>query len=179
MAHVITILAEGFEELEAVSYIDIIRRAGIEITLLGLTSCEVTGGHGITIRAQDLLQLYSGSYDGIILPGGGPGTDNLLKSDLVIKKVRDAFERGLLCAAVCAAPSIFGKAGILNGKKAVCYPGVEDNLTGATVSLEPVLKDGTIITSRGIGTSIAFALEIVTFLTDASNSSKIAKQILY
>jgi 4-methyl-5(b-hydroxyethyl)-thiazole monophosphate biosynthesis len=179
MAQVITILAEGFEEIEAVSFIDILHRANIKCTLLGLSSINVTGSHGITIVTEQLLNSYTGTYDGIILPGGGPGTANLANSALVIEKIQDAFKRGLLCAAVCAAPGVLGKAGILNGKKATCYPGTESRLTGATISEQAVVIDGNIITSRGAGTSIAFALEIVTYLQDQSIAEKIAGQILY
>jgi 4-methyl-5(b-hydroxyethyl)-thiazole monophosphate biosynthesis len=179
MAEVITILAEGFEEIEAVTFIDILRRADIKCTLLGLTSTDVTGAHGITLKTEQLLNTYSGSYDGIILPGGGPGTENLSNSALVIEKIQAAFSKGLLCAAVCAAPGVLGKAGILKGKKAVCYPGVESKLTGANVTDQAVVTDGNIITSRGIGTSIAFALEIINYFLDPSVSEKVARQILY
>lgn len=179
MAHVITILADGFEEIEAVSFIDILNRADIKCTLLGLSSIDVPGAHDITIKTEKLLSSYSGSYDGIILPGGGPGSDNLANSSLVIEKIQDAFKRGLLCAAICAAPKVLGKAGILNGKKATCYPGVESKLTGAVITDQPVVTDGNIITSKGVGTALAFGLELVSYLTDRANAEKIARQILY
>lgn len=113
MAHVITILADGFEEIEAVSFIDILYRADIKCTLLGLSSLDVPGAHGITIKAEQLLGSYKGSYDGVIIPGGGPGSENLSNSTLVLEKIQDAFKRGLLCAAICAAPKVLAKAGIL------------------------------------------------------------------
>jgi 4-methyl-5(b-hydroxyethyl)-thiazole monophosphate biosynthesis len=179
VAQIITILAEGFEEIEAVSFIDLIRRANISITLLGLGTTTVTGAHGITLTADGILESYHGSYDGVILPGGGPGTRNLLNSPRVIDLVQDAYKRGLLCAAVCAAPGVFGKAGILKGKNAACYPGCEDTCTGATILKDPVVIDGNIITSRGIGTSLSFALEIISWLSDTRTAENIAKQIIY
>jgi 4-methyl-5(b-hydroxyethyl)-thiazole monophosphate biosynthesis len=179
MAHVITILADGFEEIEAVSFIDILNRADIKCTLLGLSSIDVPGAHGITIKTEKLLGSYSGSYDGIVLPGGGPGSENLTNSSLVIERIQDAFKRGLLCAAICAAPKALGKAGILNGKKATCFPGVEPKLTGAVIIDQPVVTDGNIITSKGVGTALAFGLELVSYLTDRANAEKIARQILY
>ncbi|MBN1602129.1 MAG: DJ-1/PfpI family protein [Chitinispirillaceae bacterium] len=179
MAKVIAILAEGFEEIEAVTFIDLLRRADIKCTLLGLSSVNVTGAHGITIAAEQLLSSFNDTYDGIILPGGGPGTENLCNSELVIEKIQDAFKGGLLCAAVCAAPAVLGKAGILKGKRVTCYPGIEPRLEGALVNDLAVVRDGTIITSRGVGTSISFALEIISFLLDRSTAEKIAEQILY
>jgi 4-methyl-5(b-hydroxyethyl)-thiazole monophosphate biosynthesis len=179
MAHVITILADGFEEIEAVSFIDILNRGDIQCTLLGLSSIDVPGAHGITIKAEQLLSSYKGSYDGIILPGGGPGSENLANSPIVIERIQDAFKRGLLCAAICAAPKVLGKAGILNGKKATCYPGVESKLTGAVTTDQPVVTDGNIITSKGVGTALSFGLELVSYLTNQANAEKIAQQILY
>lgn len=179
MAHVITILADGFEEIEAVSFIDILYRADIKCTLLGLSSLDVPGAHGITIKAEQLLGSYKGSYDGVIIPGGGPGSENLSNSTLVLEKIQDAFKRGLLCAAICAAPKVLAKAGILNGKKATCFPGVEKKLTGAVITDQAVVTDGNIITSKGVGTAIAFGLELVSYLTDRANAEKIARQILY
>jgi 4-methyl-5(b-hydroxyethyl)-thiazole monophosphate biosynthesis len=179
MAKVITILAEGFEEIEAVTSIDLLRRADIECTLLGLSSINVTGAHGITVAAGQLLSSHTDSYDGIILPGGGPGTENLCSSELVIEKVQDAFKKGLLCAAVCAAPAVLNKAGILKGKRVTCYPGIEPRLEGALVNNLAVVRDGNIITSRGVGTSISFALEIISYLIDRPTAEKIAEQILY
>lgn len=179
MAHVITILAHGFEEVEAITCIDLLRRAQIKVTVLGLDSPEVTGSHAITIKTEGLLADYSGDYDGIILPGGQPGTTNLANSALVIQKVKDAFSRGLLCAAICAAPSVLEKSGVLSGLKATCYPGVQQQFVTSNYIEAPVVCDKNVITSRGVGTAISFSLELISYLTDKATAEKVSKAILF
>ena len=179
MKHIITILAEGFEEVEAVTFIDLLRRANIKVTILGLDTLEVTGSHKIKILCESLLKNFSGTYDGIVLPGGQPGTTNLGNSDEVIRRVKESNSKELLCASICAAPSVFGKSGILEGIRATCFPGVEDSLTGAIYSESAVLRDKNIITSRGVGTAIPFALELISYLLDDDTALKIRSSILY
>jgi 4-methyl-5(b-hydroxyethyl)-thiazole monophosphate biosynthesis len=179
MAHVITILADGFEEIEAITYIDLLRRASIEVTLLGLDTLDIRGAHDITIKADRLLKDFEDSYDGIILPGGEPGTTNLLNSPLVIQIVQNAFSKQLLCAAICGAPQVLLKAGILNGFKATSYPSVREKFSGITYLETSVVRDKNVITSRAIGTAIPFALELITYLTNASLSDKIKNAIVY
>jgi 4-methyl-5(b-hydroxyethyl)-thiazole monophosphate biosynthesis len=177
--HAILVLAPGFEETEAVTPIDLLRRAGITVTVLGLDSREVTGSHGITITADRLFADFSGPFDAIILPGGQPGARNLSASDPLRQLIRKTFDRGALCAAICAGPTAFGAAGILPGIRATCYPGNEAALTGAVVVDEPVVRDRTVITSRGVGTAIAFGLEIIDYLAGPSASEQVASAILY
>jgi 4-methyl-5(b-hydroxyethyl)-thiazole monophosphate biosynthesis len=179
MKHVITILAEGFEEIEAVTFIDILRRAHIQVTVLGLKSFEIKGAHDIRIRADHLLADFKESYDGIILAGGQPGTTNLMKSENVLRIIRTAHEKGLLIGAICAAPSILAEAGILDGYNATCYPGVEERLGKAVFIEEPVVKDRTIITSRGVGTAIDFAIELVRYFNNDESAEKISKAVLF
>lgn len=179
MSRIITILAEGFEETEAVTFIDLLRRAQIEVIIVGLESLEVRGSHNIVIKADTLLESISGAFDGIVLPGGQPGTKNLINSNKVIELIQYTYKKGLLCAAICAAPSIFGKAGILENRHATCYPGVENDLTGAILSNAPVVRDGTIITSRGVATAIPFSLELINFLEGPEMASKIGSAILH
>ncbi|NLD91271.1 MAG: DJ-1/PfpI family protein [Fibrobacter sp.] len=179
MKHVITILAEGFEEIEAVTFIDILRRAHIQVTILGLKSFEIKGAHDIRIRADHLLADFKESYDGIILAGGQPGTTNLIKSPDVLKIVKTAHTKGLLLGAICAAPSVLAEAGILDGYKVTCYPGVEERLGNAIFVEEPVVVDRTIITSRGVGTAINFAIELVRYLNNDESADKISKAILF
>jgi len=178
MSQLITILADGFEEIEAVSFIDILRRADIRITLIGLQSLQVRGSHGITISADAILTPDTEPGDGIILPGGQPGTNNLAGSDLVLSLIKKAYSQGLLCAAICAAPSVLAKAGILRGIKASCYPGVEGKLENAHITEDPVSIDGNIITSRGAGTAIEFSLALVSYLRGADVAKKIRTSIL-
>ena len=179
MAHVLTVLADGFEETEAITFIDLLRRAEIKVTILGLSSLDVTGSHGITLKADALLESFSGSFDGIILPGGQPGTTNLAQSGTVLRMVRDAHANGLLCAAICAAPGVLGKSGILRDRLATCYPGSEKNLEGAVLSTQNVVEDGNIITSRGVGTAIEFSLRLISYLSGSEISEKVKKAILF
>jgi 4-methyl-5(b-hydroxyethyl)-thiazole monophosphate biosynthesis len=179
MAHIIIMLADGFEEIEAITVIDLLRRADISVTTVALKKQEVSGGHGIVVQAETTIKHLPSSYDGIVLPGGAAGTKTLADSPMVIELVRDAFNRGLLCAAICAAPSVFGKAGILHNIRATCYPGFEDQLAGARYIEAAVVRDKNVVTSRGVGTAIAFALEIITMITDEGASDRVGAQILH
>jgi 4-methyl-5(b-hydroxyethyl)-thiazole monophosphate biosynthesis len=179
MAHVITILADGFEEIEAVTYIDLLRRAHIQVSVLGLKSFEVRGAHDLRIRTDCPLNDFTEKYDGIVLPGGQPGTTNLTSSPIVLQKIKNAFSKGLLCAAICAAPSVLAEAGILKGFKATCYPGVQERLKDATFIDEPLVRDRNVITSRGVGTAIEFALELIRYLNNDESADKVQKAIVY
>ncbi|HEY5511381.1 MAG TPA: DJ-1 family glyoxalase III [Prolixibacteraceae bacterium] len=156
-------LASGFEEIEAVSIIDVLRRAGFEVTTVSITGfCKVTGAHNISIEADKLFE--EANYDQadmIILPGGMPGTTNLQNHPGLSEKLTQFYEGNKTIGAICAAPSILGSLGFLKGRKAVCYPGFESKLTGATVLKSPFVVDGNIITGRGVGTALEFSLEIV------------------
>jgi DJ-1 family protein len=174
--HAIIILAEGFEEVEAITPIDLLRRAGISVSILGLSSLEVKGSHDIVVKADMLLNDFNGKYDALILPGG-PGNKNLLESHKVLHLVNTSFQQKLLCAAICAAPSIFGKAGILNNKKATCFPGYEDKLGEAIFIKDKVVRDENIITSRGAGTAVDFGLEIIDYLVGKVEAEKVARAI--
>jgi 4-methyl-5(b-hydroxyethyl)-thiazole monophosphate biosynthesis len=178
MSHAITILADGFEEIEAISFIDLLRRAKVEVTILGLESKLVRGSHDVKVSSDELLENFTGSADAIILPGG-PGTSRLIESDRVIRTVIDYFNKGLLCAAICAAPTVLGKAGILKNKKATCFPGFESKLNCELFSDSEVVRDGNVITSRGAGTAIPFGLELIKFLCGPDVSAKIGAAILY
>ena len=146
-------MADGCEEIEGLTVVDVVRRAKMEIVMLSITGKkEVTSSHGVTFLA-DALAEETGyeDLDGIVLPGGMPGT---MHFNAVIRKFA---EEGKLVAAICAAPSVLGAAGLLEGKHATCHPGFEEKLTGATTSADEVVVDGNIITSRGMGTAIPFA----------------------
>lgn len=174
-------LAEGFEEIETITPIDILRRAEIEcITVSTSNNIEVTGGHGITIKADELFN--ENSYKearAIILPGGGKGVENL-KAHEGLKKVIHYFNNNKrLIAAICAAPTILGELKILEGKRAVCYPGLEDKLIGAKVEHHMYCYDGHILTSRGAGTAMPFALKLVEILKDDYTKDQIKNSIVY
>jgi 4-methyl-5(b-hydroxyethyl)-thiazole monophosphate biosynthesis len=179
MSHIITILAPGFEETEAVTFIDLLRRAGVTVTLLGLESREVIGSHGITIVTDKLFADFKEAFDGIVLPGGMPGAKNLANSAGLLDLIRETHKRGGLCAAICAAPIVLGKAGILAGHKATCFPGFEKELIGAQFIEETVVRDRNVITSRGVGTAIPFALELISYLVNTEMAGKVKKAVLY
>jgi protein deglycase len=179
MRHVITILADGFEEIEAVTFIDLLRRAHIQVSVLGLKSYEVRGARDMRIRVDSLLNDFKDTYDGIILPGGQPGTTNLEKSPVVINKIKDAHAKGLLCAAICAAPSVLAEAGIIDGYKVTCYPGVDERLGDAVFVDMPVVRDRNIITGKGVGTAIDFALELIRYLNNEESAANVSKAILF
>ncbi len=155
-------LADGFEEVEALAPLDLLLRAGANVKTVGIGKKEITGAHGIIVLADmcdtDLTDL---SAEMVILPGGMPGTLNLSASDTVNKAILAAKENGSFIAAICAAPSILGERGILNGKKAVCFPGFEESLKGAEVCREGVVTDGNIITAAGMGVALEFGLALV------------------
>ena len=175
------IFAEGLEEVEALTTVDLLRRAGIVCDIVSLAGTDtVTGSHGITIKADKPFSAVEfDSYDGVILPGGIPGTPNLAADGRVLALLRDFAAAGKLTAAICAAPTVLAKAGLLEGKTAVCYPGMEPELTGAKPGTGKAAVDGTVITSRGVGTAIPFALALVEYLDSASTAKKLAESIVY
>ena len=173
-------LATGFEEVEALSVIDILRRAGINIKTVSITDEKlVTGSHGIGIMADLIFdEIKDTTADLLFLPGGMPGTTNLGSHDELCKMLTKHFEDGKHLAAVCAAPSVLGKLGFLKGKNATCFPGFEDTLTGATVLTSDrtvrSVTDGNVTTSRGMGTSIDLGLELVKVLIDENTAHELA-----
>ena len=160
-------LAEGFEEIEAIAPLDILRRAELEVATVGVGRKTVTGSHGISVVADvmDCEIAPDENCEGIILPGGMPGTLNLEKSENVQKFIDYAVENNIIIGAICAAPSILGHKGVLNGKKAVCYDGFETQLFGAVIDDTRVCRDGNIITAIGAGAALEFGFKLTeTFL---------------
>ena len=175
----VVVLADGFEETEAVTTIDLMRRAGIAVTVLGLNDTSVRGAHDIVVSADALLAEHRDPYDAIVLPGGQPGTTNLSNCEQLLGQLRAAAQQGVLCAAICAAPSVLAKAGVLQGRAATCYPSFEGQLGGAELRTESVVVDGNIITSRGVGTAVPFALAVIEHLCDRNAAESVAAKILY
>ncbi len=174
-------LANGFEEVEALCTVDILRRAGIEIMTVGLGSVSVTGSHGITVTADISTsdpEYDINALDGVILPGGMPGTKNLDASPEVDLALRHAAEHGLWIAAICAAPMVLGRRGYLNGRRATCYPGFEDELSGAELSPLRAVCDGRIITANGPGSAVDFALTIVAEIKGSETRDRVAAGFL-
>ena len=172
-------LANGFEEVEALCPLDLLRRAGVEVTTVGVGGDMIVGAHGIAVQADIPEALYRDSRpEMVILPGGLPGADNLDASRTVDAALRAAASNGGYLAAICAAPKLLGKRGYLQGKRAICYPGFEDRLTGAVISSERVAVDGRIITAAGMGVATEFGLALVRALKGEAAADKIRAAIL-
>jgi len=181
MGEVCVFLAEGMEEIEALTVVDLCRRAKIELSTVSITdSRAVTSSHGITVQADKVLsEIEFEEVDMIVLPGGMPGTLNLEACEPLMEQVAAFDKQGKGLAAICAAPSIFGHKNLLEGRKACCYPGFEKELKGALVSYNSVEVSDHIITSRGMGTAIDFALSIVARIKGQTCADEIEKAIIY
>ena len=171
-------LATGFEEIEALMPLDLMRRAGIEVKTVGVGGLEITGSHGITVKADMLDSEFDDKApECVILPGGMPGTKNLDASAVVHKALDSALENNALICAICAAPMILGKRGILRGKKATCFPGFEEYLEGAEIGGRAV-RDGQVITGVGMGAALEFGIEIVAALISREAADKLFAAVL-
>ena len=172
-------LANGFEEVEALCPLDLLRRAGLDVKTVGIGSKLITGAHNITVEADITdTELEEPRPDMIILPGGMPGTTNLGSSHVVDAAICSALKDNTYIAAICAAPMILGKRGILNGKRAICYPGFEQYLDSATLAEEKVVVDGRIITAAGMGVALDFGLTLVSLLAGEETAAKIRSAII-
>jgi 4-methyl-5(b-hydroxyethyl)-thiazole monophosphate biosynthesis len=173
-------LADGFEEIEAISIIDVLRRAGLEVVVASVTGrIEVTGSHQIKVLADQLFEDVN--YDAvtmIVLPGGIPGSTNLDAHEGLKAQILKFNENNKLLAAICAAPLVYGNLGILSGKQAVCYPGYEKYLKGAEIMNGPVAESGNVITGRGAGVAVQFALKLVEKLVSVEKAELLASQML-
>ncbi|MBO5426164.1 MAG: DJ-1/PfpI family protein [Lachnospiraceae bacterium] len=179
MSKVNVFFATGYEEIEALTVIDILRRAGIETNMVSVTGeMEVTGSHGITVKMDTLFD-EKDEADMLVLPGGMPGTLNLLAHEGLTAKVKEYCSNGKYIAAICAAPTVFGKLGLLKERRATCYPGMEDELFCEEALEDAVVIDGKIITSRGMGTAIDFALALLTVLKDEEVAEDMSSKIVY
>lgn len=171
-------LADGFEEVEALTPLDYLRRAGVPVQSVGVTGPVVTGSHQISIQADiGLDEVDFDAMTAIILPGGMPGTKNLEQNETVQKAIDCCVEKNLLIGAICAAPSILGHKGILEGKTATCFPGFEQELAGAKLSRDPACVDGQIVTSRGAGAAQQFAFALIEKLAGLKQAEHISEQV--
>lgn len=178
MKRVLVPLAEGFEELEAVSIIDMLRRAGIEVVVASLAGSPVTGSHGIALAADATLDAVSGqSFDLVALPGGMPGAANLKDDARVTGIIRRVHAGGGRVAAICAAPMVLAAAGVLDKRRATSFPGFLERAADCTLVDEPVVVDDRVITSRGPGTALDFGLELVAQLLGPEARRKIESQL--
>lgn len=181
MSKVYVFMADGTEEVEALTVVDLLRRAKVDVVTVSVMGRkQIISSHKIGIETDELYGV-SDYMDGdmIVLPGGMPGTTHL-KNHEELRKVLFAYkDAGKYLAAICAAPSVYGWNGMLEGKKAICYPGFEEELKGAVVTNEGVVTDGKFITSKGLGTAIDFSLELITLLVNRETADQIAKGVQY
>lgn len=172
-------LAEGFEEIEALTPVDILRRGKVEVKTVGVGGKIITSSHGIPVTADITTDELSGlsNAEAVVLPGGMPGTLNLEKNETVINAVKYCYDNNKLIGAICAAPSVLGHLGILKGKRATAFPGFDKELYGADFRNDYVAHDGMIITARGMGVSVDFALELLTVLKDGETADRVKNSI--
>ena len=174
-------LANGFEEIEALCPLDLLRRAGVEVktVAVGGDALKVSGSHGITVMADmDESQFADEAPEMVILPGGMPGASNLDASPIVDGAIAAAVKCGGYLAAICAAPMVLGKRDLLVGKRAICFPGFEEHLHGATVAAERVVRDGKIITAAGMGVALDFGLALVAALRGKEAAHHLRRAVL-
>jgi 4-methyl-5(b-hydroxyethyl)-thiazole monophosphate biosynthesis len=180
MSKVLVILAPGFEEIEAITVIDILRRARIETTVAGLESISITGSHSIEVKCDAVLsQIDPRQFTHLFLPGGQPGTANLCGHQKVLELVKSFNEKNKVLAAICAAPTVLQAAGILTGKRITSYPSEREKFSSSIYQEENVVRDVNIITSRGVGTAVEFALALVENISGIEIKKDIAKKILW
>ena len=181
MSKVYVFLAEGFEEIEGLTVVDLLRRAGIETEMVSvMDSKTITGSHKITVTADGMFEDYT--YEDakvLVLPGGMPGTLNLGAHEGLCTLLKKPESAGKMVAASCAAPSVFGKLGFLEGRVATCYPGFEKQLHGATVCATKVAVDGNVTTARGMGAAIDFSLKLIEQLAGKEKAVEIGEGIIY
>jgi len=179
MAKALVLMAEGFEEIELTTIADVLRRGGVAVTIAGLKDGIITGSRGIRIQPDATLDGIREIYDMIVLPGGSAGYVNLGSDMRVIELVKRYDSEGKMVAAICAAPSILSKAGIIEGKKATIFMGMESELKSAKYVDETVVEDGNILTSQGPGTAMEFALVLLRRLTNGKKAEEVKTKLLF
>lgn len=181
MSKVALLFSTGTEECEALNVVDILRRASMEVSIISISGDKkVTGSHDITIIADELIEEHDFSNDDVlVIPGGMPGTNIIEANELAQKAIKTVSDNGNYVCAICAAPKVLGHGGYLVGRKACIYPGMDEELTGADVNHNEVNTDGKFITSRGLGTAIPFALEIIKEVQGADAADAMAKKIVF
>jgi len=174
------LLADGFEEVEAVTPIDYLRRAGVEVKTLGVTGKTIAGSHGVKIEADAGSEGFAKDFDCVVVPGGGRGASNIAASPQAVFLIKRHFDSGKLVAAICAAPAVVlhGACGIVRGRRFTCYPGLEAKVEGADFSADRVVVDGNLITSRGAGTAGEFSQAIVAALVGEDAARELAEKVL-
>jgi len=181
MAKALVFLATGFEEIETVTIVDVLRRAGVDVTVAGLAPNVIEGKHGMRIIPDKSIDDVSvGDFDAVVVPGGNPGYKNLRNDPRVIGMVKEAFDSNKLVAAICAGPAVLSDSGVLDDKSCTIYPGMEDELEngGGNPKQDMIVVDGNIITSRGPATALPFALKLVEKLAGKQAAEVVSKKTL-
>ncbi len=181
MIKVNAVMTDGTEEAELLNVVDVLKRAGAEVTLVSMSGKTVKSSHGIILTADAVYSdIDLSDCDLIFIPGGMPGSKTLGESKVLVEAIRKIAERGKTVAAICAAPAlVLGANGFLKGKKATCFPGFEEHMIGATVTGARVQKDGTIVTARGLGCAIELGLELVNILFGEAKAEEIKNKIRF
>ncbi len=174
-------LADGFEEVEALTVVDYLRRVDIEVDMVSINKDkEVQGAHGIKVIGDKLIKdIQADDYEAAVIPGGLPGATNLQENKDVIEIVRKLNEKEKLLAAICAGPVVLQEAGVIKDKNFTCYPGFQDNIKDGNYSDQATVRDGNIITGKGPYLAVDFALEIVDYLLGSEKKDELKKDILY
>jgi 4-methyl-5(b-hydroxyethyl)-thiazole monophosphate biosynthesis len=173
------LFVDGFEEIEAVTVVDVLRRAGVQTQMVGVEQRQVVGSHGIALQMDTVMSEVDDSrFDAVILPGGMPGAAKLRDNSAVRDFVVGQHVQGAIAAAICAAPMALGRFGLLAGRRATCFPGCESDLGGATFVDAAVVDDGDVVTSRGVGTALDFALALVGRLVDDASARTLGDKML-
>jgi 4-methyl-5(b-hydroxyethyl)-thiazole monophosphate biosynthesis len=180
MKNVVVLLADGFEDIEAITAIDFLRRGGITTVVAGVTEIEITSSHNVCIKTDATIgSLEAKNFDGVVIPGGIPGADNLAASVAVKNLVMHMMEEKRLIAAICAAPvRVLGAYGLLSGRRFTCYPGFEKEIQSGMYIDKDVVIDDNIITSKGVGTAATFSIEVIKYLMGDAASAAVAKATL-
>lgn len=180
MRKLIIILAEGFEEIEALTVVDVLRRADYICDMVSLGDLQVRGAHGITVMAdKDISEGSLHDYEGVILPGGMPGTINLKNDIRVIELVKEFYASGKLVAAICAAPTVLAKADIVNGKCITSYPDFKEEFDHSIYKEDLVVREENILTSRGAATALEFSYEILNYFGEEEKSEDLKEAMTY
>ena len=173
------LLADGFEEIEALTPLDVLRRAGLDVRTVAIGSKIAVGSHGIPVICDiEADEVNENELSMVIFPGGMPGSLNLDASPYADKFINAALKNGGRIAAICAAPLVLGRRGLLEGKEAICYPGFEEELRGAEISEKSVVTDANITTAKGMGVALPFALELVRLICGEDKANEISKSVM-
>jgi len=179
MEKLLFILAEGFEEIEALLPVDFLRRLNFEVSLAAIVAAEVAGAHGVIVKTEKILKDISFDFDALVLPGGMPGSTNLRDNDTVINVVKRFYKENKLLAAICAAPIVLDKAGILQGKRLTAHPSVKDSFKNSTYTGNRIEIDNNIITGKGPGVSAEFALSIAKYFDKETEGQKVYNDMFF